>query len=154
MQRSSLPSPLCMTTFVSGSISSTKRKAATRKPESRRNVPAVPGNKPQLEPSKSGVAMAMVKFPIQLAAVVMETAVPATHKQEHNITSMQYAIIHMQYYTQCLPLIFKGNISLATTQATGLQGSRCTKSSGCSNLRNLNKAVMNHSSNGENTFCK
>lgn len=68
-----------MTTFVSGSTSSTKRKAVARKKERRRNVPAVPGSPPQLEPSNSGVTTAMVKFPIQLAAVVMDIAVPGRY---------------------------------------------------------------------------
>lgn len=70
-----------------------------RKREKRRNVPAVPGNPAQLEPSKSGVATAMVKFPIQLAAVVMDTAVPVcvciTHnKQEHRFKGTTCTIMH------------------------------------------------------------
>ena len=65
-----------MVTFVSGSTSSTKRKAMAMNTERRKNVPAMPGSPPQLEPIKSGVAMAMVNFPIQLAAVVMDIAVP------------------------------------------------------------------------------
>ena len=90
-------------TFVSGSTSRTKRKAVARKRERRRNVPAVPGNLPQLEPSKSGVATAMVKFPIQLAAVVMDTAVPVTY----NIHTGPVNGSKLHSYWKCIELYFK-----------------------------------------------
>ena len=58
--------------LVSGKVSNTKRKAANKNIERIKKVPAVPN----ADPKRRGVTMAIIKLPIQLPEVVMETAIP------------------------------------------------------------------------------
>ena len=59
--------------------------------------------------------MARTKFPVQLAAVVRDTAAPIGIG-----TVLVYITNLLEYKIVLLPLMLRGNISLVTTHAIGL----------------------------------